>query len=115
LQIIIGALLRKSGLKVTMVSNGQEAIDIFQHTKVDLIMLDIEMPIVGGLEALQTMRAFETQHGLPITPIVALTAHALKKDTTDQAQAGFDSVITKPFNRQKLLILLGRYLSARAC
>lgn len=114
LQIIIGAALRKAGLDVILVGNGQQAVDSFKKGSIDLVLLDIEMPVLGGVLAFEAIRAWETEQNLVQVPILALTAHAFKDELDRLAQVGFDDVITKPFQRQSLFNVLGHWLVQQA-
>ena len=111
LQIIIGAALKKAGLEVRLVNNGQQAVDLIATESFDLILLDIEMPVLDGVSAFKAIRANEQQQGKGEVPILALTAHAFKDEVSRLEQAGFNEVITKPFQRRAMLNTLTKWLS----
>lgn len=94
-QVAIG-LLEKRGHTVTTVSNGKEALDVLRNQSFDLILMDIQMPEMDGLTATKEIRAREERLGLPRTPIVAMTAHALKTDREEALRVGMDGYVSKP-------------------
>ncbi|GFG18010.1 DRK1 histidine kinase [Aspergillus lentulus] len=79
--------------------NGQEAVEAFRKRRFDLILMDIQMPIMGGFESTARIREFEKANGLPRTPIVALTAHAMFGDREKCLAADMDDYIPKPTDR----------------
>ena len=105
---IISAILRKAGATVTLVENGQEAVEIAGSQAFDLIVMDIQMPVLDGYEATRRLR----QAGY-VGPIVALTAHASDSDQQKCLAAGCDGYATKPFSRQTLLETLLRHSRAK--
>ncbi len=106
-QILIKLLLEKMGLEVVVVGNGQEALEATVQGQFDLILMDISMPVMDGHEATRAIRA----HGIE-TPIVALTANAMKGDDRKCLAAGCSAYLSKPIDREQLLTLLRRFLEA---
>jgi CheY-like chemotaxis protein len=100
-QILTSELLRQRGYSVVVVSNGIEATQAFERGRFDLILMDIQMPEMGGLEAAALIRKLETETG-GHTPIIAVTAHAMKGDRERYLQAGMDGYVPKPLRRQSL-------------
>ncbi len=109
-QKLIKTLLEKFNLNVTLASNGQEALYLREEKKFDLIFMDIEMPVMDGVEATKRILQYEVQNGLVHVPIVALTANALIGDQEKYLQAGIDYYLPKPIRLQKLHAILERYL-----
>jgi PAS domain S-box-containing protein len=107
-QVLIKSLLKRLGLKVTIAEDGNEAVDKALSKEFDLIFMDIEMPNMSGYEATQVIR----REGLE-TPIVALTAYAMKGDDEKCYAAGCDDYISKPIEHEKLLETLHRHLARR--
>jgi len=107
-QTLIRVLLRKLGLRVTIVEDGREAVEAATHEPYDLIFMDIQMPNMNGYEATRILRTKRIT-----TPIVALTANAMKGDSEKCISAGCDEYLTKPINRKKLLEIIRRYLKPR--
>ncbi len=105
-QILIKSLLKRFGLKVTIVEDGNQAVQKALSKQFDLIFMDIEMPKMNGYEAAKALR----KEGLT-TPIIALTAYAMKGDDEKCFAAGCDDYISKPIEHKKLLQTLNKYLS----
>ncbi len=87
--------LEKVNHQVVVANNGQDALDHLDHQEFDLILMDLQMPIMGGLEATKRIREEEQQSGKHL-PIVAMTAHALESDRRECLANGFDYFLTKP-------------------
>jgi PAS domain S-box-containing protein len=100
-QRIIEFQLKKMGLEVDLVTNGQEAIGSYCKKEYDLIILDIQMPVMDGYQAAQKIRELEKSSALH-TPIIALTANAMKGDRELYLSAGMDDYISKPFTFEVL-------------
>jgi len=92
--------------KVDCVINGAEAIDRFREKTYDLILMDIQMPEMDGMEATRKIREIEAVKGLKPVPIVALSAHAMKGDIDKALSCGMDDYITKPFKPNELYFLI---------
>jgi PAS domain S-box-containing protein len=103
-QKVICAMLRRQGWAVTLAANGKEAYEHFLQARFDLVLMDIQMPEVDGLEAARLIRRHEQRTHTPArTPIVALTAHASRQQHDQCLREGMDAVITKPVDRSALL------------
>ncbi len=98
-------ILKNMGGIVTLAHNGAEAVSIFEQEEFDLILMDIQMPIMDGLTAAQTIRnsSHPLAHGIPI---VAMTAHAMASDREKSLQAGMNDHITKPLKIDELYNVL---------
>ena len=94
-------ILEKAGHQVTLANNGQEAVDRVFQEPFDLVLMDVQMPVMDGLEATRVIRQRETETGLH-TPIVAMTAHALKGDREKCLAAGMDGYVSKPIHMPEL-------------
>jgi len=96
-------LLEKWGHRVILAENGQEAIDrISSGEHYDIVLMDMQMPVMGGLEATRHIRAIESELGQPHRYIVAMTANAMQGDRESCLQAGMDDYITKPIDKNEL-------------
>jgi CheY-like chemotaxis protein len=106
-QMLATTLLKKWGHTVVLAQNGQEAVDLFGTRAWDIVLMDMQMPVMGGLEATRLIRAAEPagQH----TPIVAMTANAMDTDRQACLQAGMDDHLAKPFNANGLQEMLHRF------
>src|SRR5690606_16056842 len=91
--------------------NGQQALEQFKRDHYDLVLMDMQMPVMDGYTAVREIRAWERLQNLPRTPIVALTAYALKEEVKRSTEAGCDHHLSKPFSKSQLLEVLGRYLN----
>lgn len=98
-------LLKKFGHSSRCANNGKMALEEWQEGNIDLILMDIHMPVMGGIEALQAIRALESTAGTH-TPIVALTADALKSTEQKLLDKGFDGYLSKPVMMADLLSIL---------
>ena len=112
-QKVVCAMLRRQGWTVSLAANGKEAYDYFLREPFDVVLMDIQMPEVDGLEATRLIRQDETRRGCRNTPIIALTAHAAPAQREQCLAEGMDAVITKPVNLQGLLLQIGATLSRR--
>lgn len=95
------SLLEKRGHKVTAVENGQLAVDAVRTGDFDLVLMDVQMPVLDGFAATQAIRELESMVGTHL-PIIAMTAHAMKGDRQRCLDAGMDDYVAKPFRPQEL-------------
>lgn len=95
-QMLVSKLLKKQGYGVTAVETGKAAVAAVKTTAYDLILMDLQMPEMGGIEATQQIRDPQNHVLNPNIPIIALTAHAMKKDKEDCLSAGMDAYLAKP-------------------
>src|SRR5574343_632098 len=102
-------LLEKWGHLATLAKNGQEAIDILEWRSFDVILMDMQMPIMGGVEATEHIRAREARLQLPRTPIIAMTAAAMQDDRDACLAAGMDDYLSKPIKVRELQEKLHTY------
>ena len=100
---LIRAYLKKTPYRLVEAEDGQEAIDKFIAGKFDLVLMDIQMPIVDGFEATTTIRVWETANKRRRTPIIALTASATGEAMQRTFEAGCDAHVTKPVRKSTLL------------
>ena len=98
-------IFEKEGAIVIRANNGKEAVEIFsENDNIDLVLMDIKMPVMNGIEATKAIKEINTN-----MPVLAVTAYALSKDRERCFQAGCDEFITKPINREKLLMLTNKW------
>ncbi|MGH8442203.1 MAG: response regulator, partial [Nevskiaceae bacterium] len=107
-QQVIGELLDRAGATVTVVGNGREALSKVEDEGFELILMDLQMPEVGGIECAETLRASGCT-----TPIVAMTASALPGDEQRCLDAGMDDYLSKPINLERLSVALERWLKLK--
>jgi len=109
-QRLFSHIIRKLGANVTVAENGKVAIDKARNTQYDLILMDMQMPVMDGLEATRQLR----KNGYS-GAIVALTANAFKEDRDNCLRAGCNDFLTKPINRTYFIKVLSSYLSTADC
>lgn len=107
---LLNIVLKKQGHQVTLAQNGQEVLDAWQMQAYDVILMDVQMPVMDGLNASMYIRALEQQTGRTRTPIIALTASVLEQDRLAAAAAGMDGFASKPVELNLLLAEIQRVL-----
>ena len=100
-------LLEKHGHDVVLAVNGREALDALEKENFDLVLMDLQMPVLDGLSAINVVRKKEAEVGGHM-PIIALTAHAMKGDRERCIEAGADDYVTKPIRTSDLLAAIDR-------
>ncbi|WP_456458620.1 ATP-binding protein [Nitratifractor sp.] len=108
-QKLIRTTLEKFGAEVTLASNGKEAFHLRKQNDFDLIFMDIQMPVMDGIEATREILHYEQVNHLRHIPIVALTANALTGDREKYIEAGMDNYMPKPINIPELKALIATY------
>jgi two-component system sensor histidine kinase RpfC len=103
-QKVIAKVLERAGHRASLVDNGEQALDAMEKEEFDLVLLDLHMPVMGGLETAKICRF--TRNGPSQPPLVALTADATQESRILCEEAGFDAYLTKPVEVKKLLELL---------
>lgn len=101
--------LTKAGHHVTSVTNGLEAVNSFRTEKFDLVLMDVQMPVVDGIQATREIRTIEINNQSTRIPIIALTAHAMKGDEQKCVDAGMDGYISKPVSPVKMLEVINSF------
>ena len=113
-QILATRLLHKRGHTVVMATNGREALAALATHDFDIVLMDVQMPVMGGLEATRIIRQNEKNYHKEFhQPVIALTAHAMKGDREECLAAGMDGYLTKPLRTEELDAVLNGYVSAR--
>ena len=113
-QVLIQSYLKNTIHRVDLADNGQIGVAKFQNGHYDLILMDMQMPVMDGITATRTIRRWEQEQGLPAVQIIALTALALKEESARIFEAGCNAHMTKPLKRTTLLELLLAYEKTRA-
>ena len=108
-QRVAARILEKRGHSVQVVNDGQEALDALERGGVDLVLMDVQMPRMNGLEATAEIRRREEGTGSRV-PIIAMTAHAMQGDRERCLEAGMDSYVSKPVNADQLFQTMGGLL-----
>jgi signal transduction histidine kinase/CheY-like chemotaxis protein len=107
--ILLQAYLENLSLALDFASNGVEALERRQRNTYDLVLMDIQMPVMDGYTATRKIRAWEGEHRMPRIPIVALTANALRGASASSMEAGCDGHITKPLERNNLVAAIAEF------
>ena len=102
-QVILSALLQPMNVVLTMVGNGREAVEALQRETFDLVLMDIQMPEMNGVEATSTIRAWEAQQGRTATPILALSANVMSHHILEYSKAGMNGTVAKPIEIGKMI------------
>jgi two-component system, sensor histidine kinase and response regulator len=110
-QMVIQTMLTGSGYKLRMVENGRLAVEAYQQKRPDLIIMDLSMPEMDGLEATRIIRKLEEENGHSDLSIIAATAHVMEEDHRKCAEAGMNDILTKPIKKDALTTMVERWLS----
>ena len=108
-QKLIKNVLNGFGIEVTLAGNGEEAFNLRTQNEYDMIFMDIQMPVLGGIEATHKIIEYEEKNRKHHIPIVALTANALSGDREKYMDEGMDNYLSKPIDLERLNILLQEY------
>lgn len=109
-QLLMEIILNDLGLDVTIVENGKVAFERYKENLYDLIFMDINMPIMDGIETLKVIKKYEKEYQKTHTPIIALTANAIQTDKEKYIEDGMDGYLSKPIVNAELIKLLDLYL-----
>jgi PAS domain S-box-containing protein len=109
---LIQSYLRHSGCSIDVAENGQVAVQKFRSGQYDLVLMDLQMPIMDGYAATPRIREWERQHQARPIPVVALSAYALQSEIEKSLDAGCTAYLTKPIRRKTLLEALEKYSPA---
>ncbi len=113
-QVLIRSYLKQTPYRLDIANHGATALELFKNGDYDIILMDMQMPVMDGYEATQAIRAWERNHDLLPTQVIALTALALKEDGVKIHEAGCNSHLTKPIRRHTLLDVLQTCKERRA-
>jgi PAS domain S-box-containing protein len=108
-RLLVQAYLKRTSHTLTFVEDGKAAVEQFQAGGFDLILMDIQMPVMDGLAAARAIRLTEQERGLTPVAIVALTANARPEDMKESRDAGCNAHLSKPISKQKLLAAIDEY------
>jgi len=112
-QRITTRFLEKLGISWEVVANGEEALQALKRRDFDLVLMDVQMPVMDGLEATLAIRKFEGLRGTHV-PIVALTANVLEEHRKEAQQAGFDDYLAKPVKLEELRARIHKWVRERS-
>jgi len=110
-QMLVTKQLQQLGYQTTLANNGKEAIELIQKENFDLILMDLQMPKLNGIEATKQIRKLEKEQKQPHIPIIAMTAHLIEHDKQTCLEAGMNSYLSKPLNLSKLNETVTQFLT----
>jgi CheY-like chemotaxis protein len=113
-QLVLKTLLSQAGVEPTMVENGAEAVEAWKTGHWDVILMDIQMPVMDGVSATREIRALGAAQGRGRVPIIAVTANAMPDQVAAYEAAGMDAVVAKPLDAAKLFEAIERALEPTA-
>lgn len=107
---LIAHIFRKTDYQLEIADNGAKAVEMYKKDTYSLVLMDLKMPVMDGLEATREIRKLEKKSGEKRIPIIALTAHGTNNDIRESAEAGCDKHLIKPLKKQDLLDTIKKYL-----
>ena len=111
---VVSLILEPFGVDLTMVEDGRQAVEAAERETYDLILMDLQMPVLDGLSATREISAREAALNLAPTPIVALSANALPEHIAETRAAGMDGHLAKPIRPDALIDVLSQALDGKA-
>ena len=112
-QKLIIALLKNLGIDPVIVNNGAEAVEERKKGNYDMILMDVQMPVMGGIDATREILSYEEENALPHIPIIALTANALQGDREKYLKVGMDEYLSKPVDVARLKELIIHFCKSK--
>jgi CheY-like chemotaxis protein len=109
-RLVLRNLLRRVGVEPTIVTDGRQAVEAWDGDVWDIVLMDIQMPVMDGPAAAREIRTRERHEGRRRTPIIAITAHTLEHQLREYVEAGFDDVVAKPVDAMRLYAALEKAL-----
>lgn len=109
-RMVLAGFLKSPRFRTTLAENGREAIEAFSYESYDLVLMDVEMPELNGVEAVRKIRQVEAAGKRPPTPVIALSAHAMREYTDKMLDAGCDGYLSKPITKKRLLEEIDSFL-----
>lgn len=110
--LLIRAYLKNTAYELDEAENGAVAVDMFRRKKYDLVLMDVQMPVMDGHAATRAIRDHEAENHRPATPVIALTAHASREEIDKCKQAGCDTHLSKPIKKATLLEAINGFLTS---
>lgn len=100
-RLLLSEIIKRNGAKCECVNNGKEAVEKVENSEFDMVLMDIEMPIMNGFEATKNIRSMSDTKKSNI-PIVALSAHNINDFSEEFHSSGFNDFLSKPYSAQKI-------------
>ena len=111
-RIVLQAYINDTNIALTLVENGQEAVEAFDIAEFDLVLMDIQMPVMNGLDALKHIQEIDRREQRVPTPVVALTANVMAHQVRDYQERGFAAHVEKPIDKDALLACIAKTVRA---
>ncbi|WP_417205426.1 ATP-binding protein [Antarctobacter sp.] len=111
-QAVAQKMLERRGAQVVLADNGRRALELYDPNRFGLVLMDLSMPEMSGLDATRLIRDRERQRGWPHRPIIALTGNAFDRDRVAASEAGMDGFLSKPVRRDALLLTIATHINA---
>ncbi len=105
---LLSEIIKRNGAKFEFAGNGKEALEKLEQSKFDAVLMDIEMPVMNGLEATKNIRALSDVTKAKI-PIIALSAHNIHDFAEEFNSAGFDDFLAKPYSAKKIKDIIDKF------
>jgi len=112
-RMLIQTYLRKTEHTIEVAENGEVALGMFKTAPYDVVLMDMQMPVMDGYTATREIRKWETEGGKKVTPVIALTADAMSEDEKNCTKAGCSGFVAKPIRKAKLMDVLAEYAPRR--
>jgi len=110
-RLLVKTYLKKLPYIIDEAENGKIAVDLYRNNTYNLIIMDVQMPVMDGHEATRVIRVLEAESGRPVTPIIALTAHAIKEEIDKCLTAGCDTHVGKPIKKSTLIGIIEDFIT----
>jgi CheY-like chemotaxis protein len=111
-QLLLAAILEPLGVELTLAGDGAEALEAFAGDRFDVVLMDVQMPVMNGVDAAQAMRALEVRNGLKPTPILAVSANVMRHQIEEYLAAGMNGFVAKPIEMTALIEAIETALAA---
>src|SRR5260370_2757369 len=108
-RLLLQAYMKGSSHRLTFAVDGKAAVDQFSASRFDLILMDLQMPVMDGLTATRAIRGIERERDVTAVPIIALTANARRQDVEMSREAGCIAHVSKPISKQTLVDVIEKY------
>ncbi|HEX7885904.1 MAG TPA: ATP-binding protein [Phenylobacterium sp.] len=113
-QLLLAALLEPLEVELTLAFNGGEAVEAFAAERFDIVLMDVQMPVMNGVDATLAIRALEARRDQPATPILAVSANVMRDQIDDYMAAGMDGFVAKPIEVAALIAAIEGALKLKA-
>jgi CheY-like chemotaxis protein len=112
-QLVLKTLLAQLGINITLVGDGAQVVQRYQDSHWDIVLMDVQMPVMDGVTATRAIRAFEHDHNRKPTPVIALTANNMAHQIEEYRKAGFSGHVPKPIDAMELIWSIRHQLPER--